>query len=249
MLLCYFWSRNTHIPFSSVPTLHFPPPLPDGCPIRSTSRPVLANHTTSKPGGGVKKVTGVGGTTYEISVWVTDNLHDLLQRGKRSHRTYFHIPELDIIQVRRLLKNDDWLKEQALLVLTLLSVLCHWSFFSASLSDLTKLGTLVHSVAGWVCLHLATIWAIDWCDCIITAGYRYVYRTRRAIQWFAVLHWYISTAQYRVLTTVSDTRKRRLYLLCVKFKRDCWPIVSFLLSEWTTPRLLQSHGEKRESNL
>ncbi|XP_053284443.1 palmitoyltransferase ZDHHC5-B isoform X1 [Pleuronectes platessa] len=33
-----------------------------------TSRPVLANHTTSKPGGGVKKVTGVGGTTYEISV-------------------------------------------------------------------------------------------------------------------------------------------------------------------------------------
>ncbi|XP_031718602.1 palmitoyltransferase ZDHHC5 isoform X1 [Anarrhichthys ocellatus] len=35
---------------------------------QSTSRPVLANHTPSKPGGGVKKVTGVGGTTYEISV-------------------------------------------------------------------------------------------------------------------------------------------------------------------------------------
>ncbi|XP_045887398.1 palmitoyltransferase ZDHHC5-B [Micropterus dolomieu] len=35
---------------------------------QSTSRPVLANHTTSKPAGGVKKVTGVGGTTYEISV-------------------------------------------------------------------------------------------------------------------------------------------------------------------------------------
>ncbi|XP_028444563.1 palmitoyltransferase ZDHHC5 [Perca flavescens] len=35
---------------------------------QSTSRPVSANHTTSKPGGGVKKVTGVGGTTYEISV-------------------------------------------------------------------------------------------------------------------------------------------------------------------------------------
>lgn len=35
---------------------------------QSTSRPVLANHTISKPGGGVKKVTGVGGTTYEISV-------------------------------------------------------------------------------------------------------------------------------------------------------------------------------------
>ncbi|KAK2904187.1 palmitoyltransferase ZDHHC5-B isoform X1 [Channa argus] len=35
---------------------------------QSTARPVLANHTTSKAGGGVKKVTGVGGTTYEISV-------------------------------------------------------------------------------------------------------------------------------------------------------------------------------------
>ncbi|XP_034400015.1 palmitoyltransferase ZDHHC5 isoform X1 [Cyclopterus lumpus] len=35
---------------------------------QSTSRPVLANHTPSRPGGGVKKVTGVGGTTYEISV-------------------------------------------------------------------------------------------------------------------------------------------------------------------------------------
>ncbi|MED6284243.1 hypothetical protein CHARACLAT_017309 [Characodon lateralis] len=35
---------------------------------QTTSRPVLANHTASKPVGGVKKVTGVGGTTYEISV-------------------------------------------------------------------------------------------------------------------------------------------------------------------------------------
>ncbi|KAM9375706.1 palmitoyltransferase ZDHHC5-B isoform 2-T5 [Pholidichthys leucotaenia] len=34
---------------------------------QSISRLVAANHT-SKPGGGVKKVTGVGGTTYEISV-------------------------------------------------------------------------------------------------------------------------------------------------------------------------------------
>ncbi|XP_017283703.1 palmitoyltransferase ZDHHC5-B [Kryptolebias marmoratus] len=32
------------------------------------SRPVSANHSAPKPGGGVKKVTGVGGTTYEISV-------------------------------------------------------------------------------------------------------------------------------------------------------------------------------------
>uniref|UniRef100_A0A3Q3L0R3 Palmitoyltransferase n=1 Tax=Mastacembelus armatus TaxID=205130 RepID=A0A3Q3L0R3_9TELE len=50
------------------PLPHSSLPLPDGCPIRSTSRTVLANHTTPKPGGGVKKVTGVGGTTYEISV-------------------------------------------------------------------------------------------------------------------------------------------------------------------------------------
>ncbi|XP_014067579.1 palmitoyltransferase ZDHHC5-B isoform X1 [Salmo salar] len=39
---------------------------------QSTSRPGLANHSTSKPVGGVKKVTGVGGTTYEISVGVPD---------------------------------------------------------------------------------------------------------------------------------------------------------------------------------
>lgn len=43
-------------------------PLPHYCPTRSASRPALTNHNTSKPGGGVKKVTGVGGTTYEISV-------------------------------------------------------------------------------------------------------------------------------------------------------------------------------------
>uniref|UniRef100_A0A3B5KS07 Palmitoyltransferase n=1 Tax=Xiphophorus couchianus TaxID=32473 RepID=A0A3B5KS07_9TELE len=43
-----------------------PPSSSPGAP--STSRPALANHTTSKPVGGVKKVTGVGGTTYEISV-------------------------------------------------------------------------------------------------------------------------------------------------------------------------------------
>ncbi|KAM6953687.1 palmitoyltransferase ZDHHC5-B [Aplochiton taeniatus] len=35
---------------------------------QSAPRPGLANHSTSKPGGGVKMVTGVGGTTYEISV-------------------------------------------------------------------------------------------------------------------------------------------------------------------------------------
>uniref|UniRef100_A0A671UY03 Palmitoyltransferase n=1 Tax=Sparus aurata TaxID=8175 RepID=A0A671UY03_SPAAU len=60
-------TTHLHIHLSSVLIPHSPP-LPDECPIRSTSRPVLANHTTSKPGGGVKKVTGVGGTTYEISV-------------------------------------------------------------------------------------------------------------------------------------------------------------------------------------
>lgn len=83
LVCCYFFevepltSTSLFLPLH----LHSSPPLPDGCPIRSTSRPVLANHTTSKPGGGVKKVTGVGGTTYEISVWVTDSLHSLSQGG------------------------------------------------------------------------------------------------------------------------------------------------------------------------
>uniref|UniRef100_A0A3Q3AIL6 Palmitoyltransferase n=1 Tax=Kryptolebias marmoratus TaxID=37003 RepID=A0A3Q3AIL6_KRYMA len=40
----------------------------NGRPLRPASRPVSANHSAPKPGGGVKKVTGVGGTTYEISV-------------------------------------------------------------------------------------------------------------------------------------------------------------------------------------
>ncbi|XP_033829458.1 palmitoyltransferase ZDHHC5-B isoform X1 [Periophthalmus magnuspinnatus] len=51
---------------------HQPKPRPTGgtagghqAPL-SSSRSVMTNHTSSKPG--VKKVTGVGGTTYEISV-------------------------------------------------------------------------------------------------------------------------------------------------------------------------------------
>lgn len=68
VLIC---TTHLHVPLSLVHFLNIPLPLPtfpDGCPIRSTSRPGLTNHSTSKPGGGVKKVTGVGGTTYEISV-------------------------------------------------------------------------------------------------------------------------------------------------------------------------------------
>lgn len=49
-------------------------PPPHHCSISSISRPALTNHSASKPGGGVKKVTGVGGTTYEISVWAADLL-------------------------------------------------------------------------------------------------------------------------------------------------------------------------------
>ncbi|KAI1887875.1 hypothetical protein AGOR_G00195000 [Albula goreensis] len=55
-----------------------PPPSSPSSPSHPTSlstRPGQANHSTPpshspahKPGGGVKKVTGVGGTTYEISV-------------------------------------------------------------------------------------------------------------------------------------------------------------------------------------
>uniref|UniRef100_A0A3Q4AIM2 Palmitoyltransferase n=1 Tax=Mola mola TaxID=94237 RepID=A0A3Q4AIM2_MOLML len=59
----------TSTPFYPLSSSPLPsPPSPDGCSTRSTTRQVSAYHTTSKPGGGVKKVTGVGGTTYEISV-------------------------------------------------------------------------------------------------------------------------------------------------------------------------------------
>lgn len=46
-------------------SLFFPSPT-----ISSTIKQNVANHNTHshKPAGGVKKVTGVGGTTYEISV-------------------------------------------------------------------------------------------------------------------------------------------------------------------------------------
>uniref|UniRef100_A0A8C5FDM5 Palmitoyltransferase n=1 Tax=Gadus morhua TaxID=8049 RepID=A0A8C5FDM5_GADMO len=74
---CVFLLKLNHSPSSilcPMSTSSTPPPphsfpLPLFCyPIRSTSRPGSSNHGISKPGGGVKKVTGVGGTTYEISV-------------------------------------------------------------------------------------------------------------------------------------------------------------------------------------
>lgn len=49
---------------------HKPRPIAGGASVGAQqphSRSVMTNHTSSKPGG-VKKVTGVGGTTYEISV-------------------------------------------------------------------------------------------------------------------------------------------------------------------------------------
>lgn len=48
-------------------------------PFSSTFKQNVANHNTHshKPAGGVKKVTGVGGTTYEISVWTRKNQDSL----------------------------------------------------------------------------------------------------------------------------------------------------------------------------
>lgn len=67
------------LPFPPLPfPSHLPPHLPC-CPISLISRPALANHAVSKPGGGVKKVTGVGGTTYEISVWAANLLRGVLR--------------------------------------------------------------------------------------------------------------------------------------------------------------------------
>lgn len=69
-----------HSPPLPLSCLPFPTSLPHlpCCPISLVSRPALANHTASKPGGGVKKVTGVGGTTYEISVWAANLLRGVL---------------------------------------------------------------------------------------------------------------------------------------------------------------------------
>ncbi|XP_035281600.1 palmitoyltransferase ZDHHC5-like isoform X1 [Anguilla anguilla] len=63
------YSQTNGQPKSAHPSL--PPPSQ---PISCSACPGLANHSSSqlspthKQGGGVKKVTGVGGTTYEISV-------------------------------------------------------------------------------------------------------------------------------------------------------------------------------------
>ncbi|XP_048826544.1 palmitoyltransferase ZDHHC5-A-like isoform X1 [Brienomyrus brachyistius] len=64
------FSRSNGHPRSAHP--HLPPPPHS---VSSSARPGPANHSASPPlspahkqGGGVKKVTGVGGTTYEISV-------------------------------------------------------------------------------------------------------------------------------------------------------------------------------------
>ncbi len=53
-------------------------PSPPSHPVSVSTRPGQAYSSAGssqspahKPGGGVKKVTGVGGTTYEISVWET----------------------------------------------------------------------------------------------------------------------------------------------------------------------------------
>lgn len=53
---------------------------PQHIPASSTIKQNVANHNTHshKPAGGVKKVTGVGGTTYEISVWLTKENQDSL---------------------------------------------------------------------------------------------------------------------------------------------------------------------------
>lgn len=53
---------------------------PQHIPASSTIKQNVANHNTHshKPAGWVKKVTGVGGTTYEISVWLTKENQDSL---------------------------------------------------------------------------------------------------------------------------------------------------------------------------
>lgn len=113
------WSHSPPHPSVLIPHPTPPfPPLTHHCPIRSTSRPVLANHTTSKPGGGVKKVTGVGGTTYEISVWVTDIL-DGLSWGQlpRTWAGYYSQPQAS----RNCSLLQDW-RGRVCPVLTLLSL-------------------------------------------------------------------------------------------------------------------------------
>lgn len=133
---------STSIYFHSPSPIPSPFSLPDGCPIRSTSRPVLANHTTSRPGGGVKKVTGVGGTTYEISVWAKGFLHGL---SRREGEKVFGLLLLTWAGYYSWLQDSE--KQLSLQQWTPGAGPCgthfgifvsFWPFFSASFSDLNK---------------------------------------------------------------------------------------------------------------
>lgn len=97
-----------HSPPHPLPCLLIPYPPPNfPCrPISLISRPALANHTASKPGGGVKKVTGVGGTTYEISVWA--DLHGALRGvfGTPWSLDYYYLTELVNMNNHRPMKQN-----------------------------------------------------------------------------------------------------------------------------------------------
>lgn len=112
--LCYFvtclcWSTHlhSHCPVSSFLT---PPPHLPCRPISLILRPALANHTAPKPGGGVKKVTGVGGTTYEISVWAAHLLHGVLQGifGTPWSLDKYSLTELVNMNIHRPLKQNGY---------------------------------------------------------------------------------------------------------------------------------------------
>lgn len=160
--------------FPLPPNFLQPPPFSphsNGCPIRPTFRPILANHTISKPAGGVKKVTGVGGTTYEISVWLT-----LLRgRGKMlngcgllgSHPSW------------KITKNWGPWRETFLLDWSQVASLCGTPVVLFKRHEPTLPASPFWTKTNWGhwSFHLTTLWAIDWYDCVNTAGYRYVEKT------------------------------------------------------------------------
>lgn len=102
---------NRGQPFSSTSSCSAPS---SPCHPVHTSTPPQAAHPSPalmlspahKPqGSGVKKVTGVGGTTYEISVWVAASLH-LTDQWDKVDITVFMTQQLPVVDVGHL---DSWL--------------------------------------------------------------------------------------------------------------------------------------------
>lgn len=114
-------------------------------------------------------MTGVGGTTYEISVWATGVLHDPSQRRGCHwttclHRAGHYLPRR-LLKLERFSAVTDWRSGSWYSGYDLCDATGLWS--SPAFTYWTKRNreAWVSFPTGLLSVHSATPWAIDWCDC------------------------------------------------------------------------------------